>query len=515
VKLTSAFLVVICLLSHNTAFGQADSVILTNNQISALVQSNGTMFSQKDGLPLNHFASSDQTHLIRYSGSWMVGVVGDTVYANRNSDASTPQLWPGPIDTVTNLPKSAVEWSKVWPITRADVETHRASYMDEGYLVPQSVGLWPAKHSDINISAFMAPYIDWNENGIYDPENGDYPSFEGDYACYFIANDLFGENVFPQANKIGVEIQGLVYAYDRSDLGSTIFVKLYLINRSGNDYAPFYFGQYIDYQLGNPNDNVVATDVNRNMIYGYNGDNDDENGFGTSIPAVGCLFLNSPIKASSLFVDGDSLSGLPTTEKQMLEIISGNWKNGSPKYGVGNGAAGTSNQITPFVYAKSTDPNVGHLNWSDESSGVPIGTRKMVGVVDFKDFKSKTYKRIDLAFVFAQDENDVESVLQMQADNAIKFFNSTLGQSYIPRNSTLKVYPNPFVIGLDKAFYINALSVQLLNDMGQIVADLVPVDNQENKFSIPCSEKLSSGVYYLKAVEPDSLSFIKVILINN
>lgn len=504
-----------CLLGRLMGYGQADSGIVSNGHVSALVQSNGTMFSQKDGQAYNHFNTNKVAQLITYSGQWMVGVEGTTVYANKNDNWQKPQLWPGPIDTVTNLPKSAVEWSKIWTITRAEVQEHRNKFDETGYQMPSNITNWPAKHNDNNISEFMAPYIDWNINGVYDPENGDFPSFEGDYAAYFIANDLFGENVFPQANKLGIEIQGLVYAYNRSDLANTMFVKLYVINRSVNNYSPFFYGQYVDFQLGNPTDNVVATDVQRNLIYAYNGDDNDEDGFGKNLPSAGCIFLSHPLSASSLFTSTDSVRGLPKSEAEMLAVMNGKWRNNADKYAVGTGISGTSQQTTNYIYPKKTDPKVGDLNWSDENSGDTAGKRKMLGVIKFNDLKSKSYKRIDLAFVFAQDEENTEKKLQEQADQSTDFYKSTLGSSIVYTQQNLKVYPNPFELGRDKAFYINALSAQLVDKTGKMIVDLEPVDIYEKKFQIPCSEKLASGVYYLKAVTSSGLSYSKVILISN
>jgi len=163
-------------------FCQKESAILSNGHLSSIVQSNGSLFAGKTGNPVNFLGDKNTANFMRYSSSWMSGVVGDTIYANKNCNWDKQQLWPGPIDTVTNLPKNAVEWSKVWRISRTDVEFHRAHFEFQGYQVSEFISNWPAKHNDNNISPYMAPYIDWNLNGVYDPENGDYPSFEGDYA---------------------------------------------------------------------------------------------------------------------------------------------------------------------------------------------------------------------------------------------------------------------------------------------------------------------------------------------
>ncbi|MFT7590981.1 MAG: hypothetical protein ACI9UJ_000902, partial [bacterium] len=475
---------------------------------------NGSLFADKDGKPVNFIGDQNIANFMRYSGSWMTGVVEDTIYANKNSNWDKQQLWPGPIDTVTNLPKSAVEWSKVWTITRADVNFHRANFTTSGYTGSDFIKNWPAKHADNNISPFMAPYIDWNSNGVYDPENGDYPSFEGDYAAYFIANDLFGENIFPQANKIGVELQGLVYAYDRSDLKNTLFVKLFLINRSANDYAPFYFGQYVDYQLGNFDDNRIETDVNRNLVFGFNGDSFDENGFKKILPAAGCVFLNEKLFSSTSFVDSDSIRRLPINEEEMLNVMQGFWPNGRAKYAFGQGITGSNSQITKYIYPNETDPKVSQ-SWVDFNSNDAVGHRHGVGVIRYDMFKSKSYKRIDLAFVTAVDESHAIIKLRQDVDNAQAFFNQTLSHSELSLNSDIGVYPNPFVIGRDISFHIDANSAEMMDGTGKLVTTLEKVDKYENKFQIPCSEKLVPGVYYIKAVKSNSLSYKKVILISN
>ncbi len=495
-------------------FCQKESAILSNGHLSSIVQSNGSLFAGKTGNPVNFLGDKNTANFMRYSSSWMSGVVGDTIYANKNCKWDKQQLWPGPIDTVTNLPKNAVDWSKVWRISRTDVEFHRAHFEFQGYQVSEFISNWPAKHNDNNISPFMAPYIDWNLNGVYDPENGDYPSFEGDYACYFIANDLFGENIFPQANKLGVEIQGLVYAYDRKDLENTIFVKLFLINRSNNDYAPFYFGQYVDYQLGNRLDNRIETDVNRNMVFGFNGDAFDEDGFGKTLPAAATVFLNNTIHNSVGFVDGDTARTLPSNEKEMLNVMQGLWPNGIPKYGKGSGLTGSTAEITNFIYPNSTDPRL-NQPWVDDNSGDTAGHRHGLGVIRYNLFKSKTFKRIDFAFVTVRDESDVKSKLKDDVDNVFSFYNETLTSDVLTVKENLGVYPNPFILGRENVIYLTAETVELIDSRGRKISDLQRVDNSENKFTIPCSEKVTSGVYYLKAVKSNNLSISKVILINN
>ncbi|MBO6518339.1 MAG: T9SS type A sorting domain-containing protein [Bacteroidia bacterium] len=498
-------------------FGQADSGVVNNKTLQALVQANGTLFSQKNDQAFSRFPTNSQKNMLAYSGSWMLGMVNDKIYANRNIDVSEPQVWPGPIDTVTRLPKDAIDWAKVWTINRSQVDEHKLRFKEAGYEVPDEIKQWPSSHDDDNVNAFLAPFIDWNKNGIYDPENGDYPSFLGDHAAYFIANDLYGENVFPEANKLGVELQGLVYAFDAASLTNTLFVKLFLINRSENDYEPFYFGQYVDYQLGNDSDNYTSTDVNRRLVYGYNGDSDDEGplGYGNKLPAAGCVFLSQSLESSCAFQNGEEHRGYPETESEMLSVMEGKWRSGTSKYASGMGLSGASELETKFIYPKKTDANVQSENWGDEGSGDDPGVRNGLGVIKFDNFKAGKYKQIDLAFVLTQSEKDVEENLLTEVDAIHQYYRSTLSVSEVVNNLHLDVYPNPFVVGKDRWLNMNALEADLWDLNGKKVTRLVRHKTDDKKFEIPCNEKLVSGIYYIKAVTDIGILNRKVIVVSD
>ena len=51
------------------------------------------------------------------------------------------------------------------------------TYRITGYQMPRSVKNWPAiGRVDYGEFPDQAPFVDANNNGCYDPENGDYPS---------------------------------------------------------------------------------------------------------------------------------------------------------------------------------------------------------------------------------------------------------------------------------------------------------------------------------------------------
>lgn len=77
-----------------------------------------------------------------------------------------------------------------------------------------------------------------------------------------------------------------------------------------------YTGTFVDFDLGNPSDDYIGTNVELGLIYTYNGDPIDETngapiGFNENPPAVGILFL----EGSKLENDGlDNPIGVDTLQ---------------------------------------------------------------------------------------------------------------------------------------------------------------------------------------------------------
>ncbi|MCB9261519.1 MAG: T9SS type A sorting domain-containing protein [Flavobacteriales bacterium] len=469
------------------SFAQSDQSIIKAGDFEAIVLANGSCFANKKAEIYNGFSQNLNNHFFRYSAPWMVGVLPDTVRAKISIKATQPQFWPGPIDTLNGEPKDAINWAKTWPISREIVNYHRKHYTEAEYILSDEIKNWPAKHNETNVSAYLAPFIDWNVNGVYDPENGDYPSFIGDQAVYFIANDLYGENLLPNSQKLGVEIQGLIYTYNDPILQNVLFNTYYVINRSSDNYSPFYFGQFLDFELGNSTDNYVATDVNRNLFYGFNGDENDENFFNNNLPQGGVMFLDKELHSSTILIETDSVRGFPQNEKQVYNLAEGMWFNGLSKLNSGNGVSEGSN--TRYIY---TDEK-----FSDAHSLDNPGERKGVAFVKFDRLKSHDFVKIEFAFIVGADSISGLEKFLVKSDDVREFFNNKLTVDHFEDNIEVGVYPNPLNLNLVNTLYINALSVDLYDCMGHYIVTLEQVNSAENEFKVPCNESFSSGIYYL------------------
>ncbi len=185
------------------------------------------------------------------------------------------------------------------------------------YKVPDIIKNWPA-HGDVSQGQdyYLAPFYDFNGDGHYKWEDGDYPwhdikktkecsvdrkvSLYGDINFWWVMNDKGNIHTETGADPIGMEIRGQAFAFASNDeVNNMTFYNYELINRGTQTLYDTYFGFFVDGALGDPYDDYTGCDVNRGLAYDYNGDNfDGDNsgfkGYGYSPPAVGVDFFEGP-----------------------------------------------------------------------------------------------------------------------------------------------------------------------------------------------------------------------------
>jgi hypothetical protein len=151
-----------------------------------------------------------------------------------------------------------------------------------------------------------APYLDKNGNGSWDPPQldsedrlvgGDEPRFIGDQQLWFVSNDLnpdFGKFGFG-GDPIGLEVQCLVWGYDRPGaVGSMVFKKYTVINKGANTVDSMYLGYWSDPDVGSSSDDFSGCDTVLSLAYAYNGTPRDQI-YGDAPPAVGYRLLQDPL----------------------------------------------------------------------------------------------------------------------------------------------------------------------------------------------------------------------------
>ncbi len=330
------------------------------NNIKALIHSGGDMWwdligAAKYEVPKN----SGKTSL--FAGAlWLGGkdVSGQLKVAGQRFRDNGNDYWTGPLSTKNAeiSSETCIAWDKHFVTTRDEVSQfvswYQAGQEDaangtttqeenfSNYQIPQSILNWPAhgrNYEPYNEDFYLAPFTDRNNDGVYNPYDGDYPAYDfssqptctqgkidkiyGDQNLWWIFNDKGNVHSQTGSISIGMEIRAQAFAFATSDeVNNMTFYNYELYNRSTYTLTDTYFGQWVDCDLGGPNDDFVGCDVQRGLGYCYNGDelDADDNGakgYGSQPPAIGVDFFQGPYQDNDesdnpLFTSGDPIKVL-------------------------------------------------------------------------------------------------------------------------------------------------------------------------------------------------------------
>lgn len=170
------------------------------------------------------------------------------------------------------------------------------------YVAPHAIRNWPA-HGDVSKgqAADLAPFVDVNGNGQYEPYLGDYPSIYGDQCFLSVSHSRSNLTASD-----GIEMHTYLYSIDCNEASfeNTLFKKVIIYSRK-LDLDSVFIAETDDVDLGNYADDYAGTHVELGMTYFYNGDAYDEDnsgsiGFKEKIPAFGIMNL----KGTQLESDG-------------------------------------------------------------------------------------------------------------------------------------------------------------------------------------------------------------------
>ena len=414
--------------------GAAQSVIpriqdVDLNDIRGAVQATGTLWwdfnNARFEVPKRTSPTQPYRGTVFAANLWIGGVdnsgtlyVAGETYRQQNSGAGQTELsfTSGPI--AASYPNQVPfygdpAYDHVWKISRSELLDLQQNYQQPGYQVPAGIAQWPAAG---NVTGGRAPFVDVNQDGVYSPMSGDYPDFPGDQALYFIVNDEAQLKV-PFTPAMGAEVQGFVYTFDAAGSGNaldqTIFVRYNITNHSTRDYHAFYFGHWVDFDLGNFNDDYVGCDRARQMMYVYNGDSLDEDflynngqghldtirGYGANPPAQAVTLLSDPMAGFTYYNNDFSVNGNPRTAMHFYNYLHGKITTGQDLMYGGNGVAGTNGQPYPWMF--DGDPVAG-TGWTERSAGNVPGDRRGLITAGPYTLTAGASHSFELAYVFGQ-----------------------------------------------------------------------------------------------------------------
>ncbi|MFZ4399845.1 MAG: T9SS type A sorting domain-containing protein [Bacteroidales bacterium] len=508
-----------------------DYAFLDVNNVKAGISSSGFLFNDYllTESPSYFTVPKDSNKSSIYSGSLWLGALDlngnlklaaeryRTTSANQTFESRDFQSGPISIDT-TIYKMEKEKWNHIWKVSKLEIDYHKTHYSTVGYIIPKDIASWPGNGIPSNgQSQYLAPYVDANANGYYDPQNGDYPIIRGNQALYFIFND---DKVHTESNgaKLNVEIHGMAYAFNIPNdtaINNTIFINYLIYNRSLNDYNNFYIGSLNDIDLGYAFDDYIGCDSTLSTYYAYNGINVDGNGqsyaYGSYPPAQGVSFLNDPMQKFVYYNNtNSSINGDPSNTADYYNYLKGIWKDGRPMTYGGDGTmiGGTT---CNFMFPGMPGTN---YSWNEITAFNAPGDRRGLGSTGPFTLLKDSCHCIDLAYTFARnitDTNKIASVstLKQYVQHIKNYYNTNLNHNCSDLFSTIKdintskaemlIYPNPandkITISLPKTLDLQNARIYIYSIQGQLL--MQESVKQQSEIYI---HSLSKGIYIVKVL---------------
>jgi hypothetical protein len=406
------------------------SAVTGGNNIQALIHADGLLFQNDENGQFNVPGGHSP---IRAAGIWLGGddpggnLKGAFQMYRSDPNDFTPGIYGVEGD----------DWNRIWKVTGEDILIHRRDFNKDRIIddTLSSIFGWPAVGNVFfkGIHGFdlpdahygLAPFHDEDGNNKYDPDKGDYPAqpmrgcedipdTPAEMLWFSCHDDTPHDFSGSYKARIGVQANLVSYRCKGNDyLNNTVFVFYKLINHSPEDLGNCHFGMFVDFELGCPEDDYVASIPERNIFFVYNSDDQDEDcedykGFGENPPAVAVRLVRGPLNENRFELpitalmqihDSTALPGMrpPETDKEFYYYLTGNWKFQAPLTYGGNGFDPLSTEYTKILYPGHVFDSSG---WSELTAGNTPGRRRMLAATGPFILQPGAVNEIVMSFTF-------------------------------------------------------------------------------------------------------------------
>lgn len=522
---------------------------LNINQVSALILNGGDMHWDLANAGYE-VPKGSGVHSVFASAVWIGGIdAGSQLHvAGQTYRQAGNDFWPGPLDTTsasTNISICSM-YDKIWKVNRYKVQEFINEWtlgnVQSGTYVPGADILnWPGNgNTSLGLSKYLAPFVDVNGNGIYDPINdGDYPKIKGDQMLWTVFNDVGDIHSASGGMSFGIEIHASAYAYTCPQIADSLeainYTTLYhyeIFNRSAFQYDSVYLGYWQDGDLGCYTDDYVGCNRLENYGYIYNADSNDltcgSAGYGLNPPISSTILLNSPsgnqLEHFVYFTNGAAPPQQdPANAVEYYNYLSGKWQDGTIFTIGGTGYGGVT--PTPVVFP---DFPYNSSGWSEVTVPTVPGDRRSLMSSGPFTFLPGSKIDFDFAIVWSRDTslpylsqasfdknlNDNLKIkqwfLQDSFPSCLTLPPGTAVQEVNQQANEITISPNPtsgtFQITSEE---LRITNVAIYNVLGEIVLDLLI--NQSTSQPINLSSQ-PNGVYFVQVKTEKEIITEKIVI---
>jgi len=428
------------------------------------------LFHQQFASRANYEITESEAHTIYRAAPWFGAVdeSGSKIVSESTFSTEEDSYHMGPKSDLYNS-NYLEKYARVWKVSKSEIQNHISDYSNPDYDMPEAIANWPGNgRVELGESEHLAPFIDLNENGWYEPYSGDYPDIAGDLAIFTIFSCTQRSDL-GLTEALDLDVGMMFYAVEQSlgELSLTTFLRYHVINTSGQDLTDFKFGFWVDGDLGGIHDDYVGCLPEKDLFFTHNGDAFDVGttnypGFGENPPAQGVVFLNNPLESHLYYNIGTGQNGDPQEPIHYWNYLNSTWKNGVPLtfggdgFQTGNNPDSLVNFMFPGPY---TDVTPDDMVWTEITAGNNSGDRRQLGVTALDHLESGGRACFDLALItsFPEDEEDPLADLNKLFDDTDyiqNFYDQNLANCASPifplsvnealtQSAELTLYPNP------------------------------------------------------------------------
>lgn len=394
-----------------------------------------------------------------YDGAGNLKVAGQTYRQNNVNEFYTGPIGYDSQDAMTTDLDICNYYDRIWKVSQNDVKNFIATGV-----ATKDIREWPGNNDKVSNPKLtkLAPYEDVNNDGVYRPEDGDYPKYVlngqygtnpndttrllcndyifGDETLWWVFNDIGNVKSETTSLPIGLEVRSQAFAFKTDNaINDMTFYKYQIINSSSLSFDSTYFGWWSDPDLGDATDDWAGCDTVLGLGYIYNATNNDQTatGYGINPPAVGVDFFQGPIGDDGKeikmtmyrYYNNDFTNyGNPEALDDYYQYLTGTWKNGD--YMTADNQAGLNTPASGFPRTNFLFPgDPGTLSgWSEASAGNPGTDKRSIQAAGKFTLQPGAVNYITVGVVWARKagKNNIENVAELRKadDKAQGLFNS-------------------------------------------------------------------------------------------
>lgn len=410
-----------------------------NNVRARLLGGGDCWWNFSDGryiVPKVDLSSGQQEVSAIYAGAvWIGGFdpFGNLKLACQDYRSATQNdFWPGPLDPIQGNTEAVTceNWDRHFRVTGDEIRQHLRN-LATGNLnpseIPKGLREWPAKGNPYFVDAWgfdlpftdqaLAGFYDADEDRLYDPLKGDYPSIEirgcpldryPDEMIFWVYNDEGGgqEHTQSRGRSIRMEVQVQAFGYATNDaLNDMTFQRYKLINRATDPIDSTFFAMWIDPDLGCSIDDYIGCDTALSLMYVYNQDPiDGQPGntcdgvptYNDKVPMLGVDYFRGPLKpitqdssvelgmSSFMYYNRGGETGGnwpaamsdPASPQAFYNYITGSWADGTSCTFGGSGYNPNNPTAVNINYVFPEQPNKAAPAWSMCTANLAFGDRR-------------------------------------------------------------------------------------------------------------------------------------------